>query len=151
MWSWRLLAEVIFGNCNLFVASSLLPVIFFGCALAGICVGSLCDSQLQNVKLLIYSTRPLYFYHIMMTCISYRILGDERSNCRWIHLLVNCNKLRYLDCICFQNIFWGDFFLLVLYSTLLHLPPLRFHCADGCWDRTQDRYNWCIGNIFIEQ
>jgi hypothetical protein len=25
----------------------------------------------------------------------------------------------------------------LLYSTLLHLPPLRFHCADECWDRTQ--------------
>jgi hypothetical protein len=36
----------------------------------------------------------------------------------------------------------GDFF--VLYSTLLHLPPLRFHCVDGCWDQTQDRCNWCI-------
>jgi hypothetical protein len=24
------------------------------------------------------------------------------------------------------------------YSTLLYLPPLRFHCAEGCWDRTQD-------------
>jgi hypothetical protein len=33
----------------------------------------------------------------------------------------------------------------VLYLTLLHPPPLRFHCADGCWDRTQDRCNWCIG------
>jgi len=29
----------------------------------------------------------------------------------------------------------------VLYSALLHLPPLRFHCADGWWDRTQDRCN----------
>ncbi len=39
------------------------------------------------------------------------------------------------------------FFFYVLYSPLLlHLPPLRFHCADGCWDRTQDRYNWCIGS-----
>ncbi len=28
--------------------------------------------------------------------------------------------------------------IFVLYSTLLHLLPLRFHCADGCWDRTQD-------------
>jgi hypothetical protein len=27
-------------------------------------------------------------------------------------------------------------YLFVLYSALLHLPPLRFHCADGCWDRT---------------
>ncbi len=36
-----------------------------------------------------------------------------------------------------------NFFL--LYPTLLHLPPLRFHCADGCWDRTRDCCNWCIG------
>jgi hypothetical protein len=34
----------------------------------------------------------------------------------------------------------------ILYSALLHLPPLRFHCADGCRDRTQDRCNWCIGS-----
>ncbi len=34
----------------------------------------------------------------------------------------------------------------VQYSALLHLPPLRFQCADGCWDRTQDRCNWCIGS-----
>ncbi len=26
----------------------------------------------------------------------------------------------------------------VHYSTLLHLPPLKFHCVGGCWDRTQD-------------
>jgi len=37
-------------------------------------------------------------------------------------------------------------FFIVLYSTLLHLPPLRFHCTDGCWGRTQDRCNWCIGS-----
>ncbi len=48
----------------------------------------------------------------------------------------------------FFNIFLGDFlFFFIQYSALLHLPPLRFHCADGCWDRTQDRcnqgvYNW---------
>jgi hypothetical protein len=47
----------------------------------------------------------------------------------------------------FLYIFWGDFFIFfVLYSTLLHLPPLRFHCADGCWDRTQDCCIWCIGS-----
>ncbi len=27
-------------------------------------------------------------------------------------------------------------FFYVLYSTLLHLPPLRFHCVGGCWDRS---------------
>jgi hypothetical protein len=30
--------------------------------------------------------------------------------------------------------FWIFFY--VLYSTLLHLPPLRFH--GGCWDRIQN-------------
>ena len=41
----------------------------------------------------------------------------------------------------FIYIFWGFFssFFFVHYSALLHLPPLRFHCADGCWDPTQDR------------
>ena len=34
----------------------------------------------------------------------------------------------------------------LLYSALLNLPPLKFHCADGCWDRTQDRCNSCIGS-----
>ena len=30
----------------------------------------------------------------------------------------------------------GSFgFFSVLYSTLFHLPPLRFHCVGGCWDR----------------
>jgi hypothetical protein len=29
-------------------------------------------------------------------------------------------------------------FFKVLYSTLLHLPPLRIQCVGGCWDRTQD-------------
>ena len=30
------------------------------------------------------------------------------------------------------------FIFYVLYSTLLHLSPLRFHCVGGFWDRTQD-------------
>jgi hypothetical protein len=44
--------------------------------------------------------------------------------------------------------FLGGFFLFcsVQYSALLYLPPLRFHCADGCWDRIQDLCNWCIGS-----
>ncbi len=34
----------------------------------------------------------------------------------------------------------GDLFLIfsVLYLDLLHLPPLRFHCVGGCWDRNHD-------------
>ncbi len=37
-------------------------------------------------------------------------------------------------------------YFFLLYSTLLHLPPLSFHCADGCWDRTPNRCNWYIGS-----
>ncbi len=37
--------------------------------------------------------------------------------------------------------------IFVLYSTLLHLPPLRFHCVDGCWDRTQYLYDCACSDI----
>jgi hypothetical protein len=37
------------------------------------------------------------------------------------------------------------FSMYVLHSTLLHLPPLRFHCVGGCWDRTQDSCDCGIG------
>jgi hypothetical protein len=37
------------------------------------------------------------------------------------------------------------FFMYVLYLTLPHLPPLRFHCVGGCWDRTQDSCDFGIG------
>ncbi len=41
----------------------------------------------------------------------------------------------------------GDFYFLyfyVRYSTLLHLPPLRFHCVGGCWERAQDSCDFGI-------
>jgi hypothetical protein len=31
------------------------------------------------------------------------------------------------------------------YSTLLHLPPLRFRCVGGCWDRIQGCRDFGIG------
>jgi hypothetical protein len=40
------------------------------------------------------------------------------------------------------------FFFTYFILTLRHLPPLRCHCADGCWDRTQDRCNWRIGTKY---
>jgi hypothetical protein len=48
------------------------------------------------------------------------------------------------------NVLWGlmvsgylDFsFMYVLYSTQLHLPPLRFHCGGGRWVWTQDSRHW---------
>jgi hypothetical protein len=37
-----------------------------------------------------------------------------------------------------RGIFWVFFYVgTVLSSTLLHLPPLRFHCVGGYWDGTQ--------------
>ncbi len=43
-----------------------------------------------------------------------------------------------------QSVF--RFFSYVLYSTLLHLPPLRFHCVGGCWDRNQDCCDFGTGS-----
>jgi hypothetical protein len=34
----------------------------------------------------------------------------------------------------------------VLYSTLLDLLPLRFHCVGGCWERIQDCCDFGIGS-----
>jgi hypothetical protein len=43
-----------------------------------------------------------------------------------------------LDLVLLTRGFFGYFY--GLYSTLLHLPPLRFPCVGGGWDQTQD---WC--------
>ncbi len=70
----------------------------------------------------------------------------------YLFMLLVCRttteKLSQKLCGCRLTTIKGDFlgiflFFNVLHSTLLHLPPLRFHCADGCWDRsrTQDRCN----------
>jgi len=44
-----------------------------------------------------------------------------------------------------QNENTATFFSSVLFSTLFHLPPLRFSCVGGCWDRTQDSCDISIG------
>ncbi len=41
-------------------------------------------------------------------------------------------------------------FIYVLYSTLFHMPTLRFHCVGGCWDRTEnccDFLHWQSGAL----
>jgi hypothetical protein len=35
-------------------------------------------------------------------------------------------------------------FFYELSSTLLHLPPLRFHCVGGCWDRNRTVANLAL-------
>ncbi len=54
----------------------------------------------------------------------------DRSDSRFLHHKV--------------YVYFLDFFFFIRYSTLLHLPPLRFHCVGGCWDRTQDCCNFGI-------
>ena len=44
--------------------------------------------------------------------------------------------------------FRGDFFKL-LYSALLHLPPLRFDRVRGGWDRTKDCSDFGIGSHIV--
>jgi hypothetical protein len=43
-----------------------------------------------------------------------------------------------------RKIYFYFLFFYVRYSTLLHLPPLRFHCVGGCWDPTQDCFDFGI-------
>ncbi len=38
------------------------------------------------------------------------------------------------------------FFDFFVHSTLIYLPPLRFHCVGGCWDRNQDCCDFGIGS-----
>ncbi len=43
-----------------------------------------------------------------------------------------------------QGEFFWIFCVLVLYSTLFHLPSLRFHCVRGCW--TQCRLSTLVSS-----
>jgi hypothetical protein len=86
---------------------------------------SIADGEKISISILFYSIK---FYSILFYSIIFYLI------------------LFYTIFYSFFKIFFWWIFFYVLYSTLLHLPPLRFHCADGCWDRTQDRCNWCIGS-----
>ncbi len=49
------------------------------------------------------------------------------------------------------------FLFLLYFYILLQLPPLRFQCVGGCWDRNQDCYRsytpcpvrWLFGNFIL--
>jgi hypothetical protein len=55
------------------------------------------------------------------------------------------NEAVYILCIFKTGIFLDCFYMSALHSTLLHLPPLTFHCVGGSWDRTQDSCGLSIG------
>jgi len=51
--------------------------------------------------------------------------------------------------VCLQYLkgdFWGFVYFLHTIINTASSAALRFHCADGCWDRTQDCCDWYIGS-----
>ncbi len=48
---------------------------------------------------------------------------------------IGCLAVNRIDNRNFFNFFFLQY---VRYSTLRHLPLLKFHCVGGCWDQTQD-------------
>ncbi len=58
----------------------------------------------------------------------------DTSPVKILHIIIDAIKVIEIHN---RGIFW-IFAFYVLYSILLHLPPLRFHCVGGCCDRTQD-------------
>jgi hypothetical protein len=61
----------------------------------------------------------------------------SNHDCRWMGEGGVCRGVTVNFFFFGGGIFSYIFF--ILYSALLYLPPLRFHCADVCWDRTQNR------------
>jgi hypothetical protein len=51
-----------------------------------------------------------------------------------MQLILDNLRQRYIQK---ENTLTGGFFVFFGNSTLLHLPPLTFHCVGGCWDQTQ--------------
>ncbi len=73
-----------------------------------------------------------YRYGTSQACTECAMFRCEIQNFRYIITFKKTGGFLYI----FIYIFFIYFY--VLYSTLLHLPPLRFHCVGGCYDRTQD-------------
>ncbi len=70
----------------------------------------------------------LLFFSFYANCKKFPLLSDKNN--------VNTEKI-------FRR---GIFFLFFCtFSTLLHLPPLRFHCLGGCRGWTQDSCDLGIG------
>ncbi len=77
--------------------------------------------------------------------LKHSLSAKVNSDPGWLKIDIKNRALLWKIQKLFLKIFLRGFFFL-LYSALLYLPPLRFHCADGCWDQTQDSCNWCIGS-----
>jgi hypothetical protein len=68
---------------------------------------------------------------VLLSLTLFDLLYEPLSTVRLSSLPSQCNTVFY-----------------VRYSTLLHLPPLRFQCVGGCRDRTQDCCDSGIDVVF---
>jgi hypothetical protein len=61
---------------------------------------------------------------------------------------VRCHVTKQMTSFIILFFYRGDFknIFYVLYSTMFHLPPLRFHSVGGCWERILDCCDFGIGS-----
>ncbi len=87
-----------------------------------------------------------YFFIRRALSITNEIRRLLQNACSWSNRLLiflHCAELenKYHKKIACPFVYFRetrrDFFLF-MYATLLHLPPLKFHCVRGRWDRTRD-------------
>jgi hypothetical protein len=45
-----------------------------------------------------------------------------------------------------KNADFNNLHTILTRMSLLHLPPLRFHCVEGCWDRTPESCDFGIAS-----
>jgi hypothetical protein len=69
------------------------------------------------------------------------------ATCVFLLFVSPTTLLTLFVCISKKRFFW-IFSFYVRYSTLLHLPPLRFHCVGGSCVRTQDSCDYGIDALF---
>ncbi len=84
------------------------------------------NRQPSHSKLIAFNLRLIHTYSV-------RNLGVNYEN--------NVANFEYTATI--------QYFFDVLYSSLLHLPPLRFHYVGGCWDRNQDCCDFGTGSQML--
>ncbi len=115
---------------------------------------SVCGKKPKNIKIRDQSIKKFDFFPQSLTHIP-----------RWVHLHVvqktrakNSHAWAPLKICVFAALYrllslGGSanlYFFYVLYSTLLHLLPLRFNCVGGCWDRTQDCCDFGISSQTLQ-
>ncbi len=125
---------------------------------------SFCEGPriLQNLRDVVFQIieLPLYILSFLQWPSTTSQVSHKSCSVKWVQRLMTllCTvtlpkykeykswKLFFYATIFFFFFLWIFFFLFVQCSALLYLPPLKFHCADGCWDQTQDHCNLCIGS-----